>query len=214
MYRPSKNPSISSSEFGSRSDHNLPTLFVRPPQEVLRCPICRALLSDAVISTRCGHTFCFKCVCPTPRNSVNFPSAHQPSSLVPTLPLATTGLCPLDQVLFQSADLIPNRAIRDQVSSLHIHCCHGVREVDTPSEGAEEGKKYVLDEEGCPEEVELGGRDQHEGECMYAQIQCSNSSLCGLYRKKDVDMHLKSCAYTMCCYTPFGCNFVGTASAR
>ena len=201
MYRKSKNLSIC-------SDHSQPTLFVQPTQEVLRCPICRSLLSDAVISTRCGHTFCFKCVCLTPRNSVNYTSAHQSTSLVPTLPLSTTGLCPLDQILFQSADLIPNRAIREQVSSLLIHCCHGIKLSDSVSNSSDTDK-YVVDVEGCGEEIELGKRDQHESECLYAQVNCANSSQCGLYRKKDIDIHLKSCAYTTCCYTSFGCNFIG-----
>lgn len=199
-----------------------PTKFVYSIPESLKCPLCKSVFVDASISNRCGHTFCSECVRQTARSSF-YSEASEFPTVSPTYPIAKTGKCPIDQILFQMNDLIPNRAIREQVFLLQIHCQHGLRpslvqesslgsvpvEAISASLLAGYTEQWIIHEEGCSEVIELGKRDSHESECVYAFINCSNCIDCGQYRKKDLDLHFKTCSYTKCGYSSLGCNFIG-----
>ncbi len=153
------------------------TKFVEEPS-ALRCPVCRRVFRDPVISIRCGHTFCTSCI----------------QSLI------STGLkCPLDDQDCDSGQLVLNRAVKGQIDDLMIHCCHGVR-VTSPPEAILE-----LEEDGCKEVFRLGDRDSHESSCGFAKVLCPlGGSVCGVMRRYQLEGHTSTCSKVPCPYGSFG----------
>ena len=152
----------------------LPTKFVSEASQSLCCPMCGHLFNDPVISTRCGHTFCRKCITDTSRGNV--------SNIV----------CPIDNVPFHRTDLVANIALKGQIDDLDIHCQHGLTRVDSEDE-------FQVDEEGCKDVIRLGKRSEHEDRCPYALVPCPNSANhCGKYRRGALDDHMKTCPRYPC----------------
>ncbi|CAH3032173.1 unnamed protein product [Pocillopora meandrina] len=165
----------------------LPTKFVVQPSESLKCPICRELFKDPVISTQCGHTFCRNCI----RNGVSLTGN------------ATTK-CPLDGTILQRTHLVSNLAVRGQIEDLLIHCRHGLTRSDSEED-------FDIDSSGCQERISFGRRREHEDLCGFALVPCPNSSnQCGKFRRKCLEEHLKVCAQYRCQYSVKGCEHVGT----
>ncbi len=151
------------------------TKFVEEPS-ALRCPVCKRVFRDPVISIKCGHTFCTSCI----------------QSLI------SSGLkCPLDEQDCDSGQLVLNRAVKGQIDDLMIHCCHGVV---SPSEGLLE-----TEGDGCQEVIRLGDRVGHESSCEFAKVTCPlGGSACGVLRSHLLEEHTKKCRKVPCPYTSFG----------
>ena len=160
----------------------LPTKFVVRPSESLKCPICRELFSDPVISTQCGHTFCRRCI----RNgSVNVKS--------------TSSSCPIDGKVLLKSSLVSNLAVQGQIEDLHIYCCHGLTRTDSEEDLIE------IDKTGCPEKIPMGKRSEHEDVCVYAIVPCPNSSnQCGKFRRRVLEEHLQVCTQYRCSFSSRG----------
>lgn len=159
----------------------LPTKFVVQPSESLKCPICRELFKDPVISTQCGHTFCRNCI----RNGV-------------CLTGNATTKCPLDGTTLQRTHLVSNLAVRGQIEDLLIHCRHGLTRSDSEED-------FDIDSSGCQERISFGRRREHEDLCGFALVPCPNSSnQCGKFRRKCLEEHLKVCAQYRCQYSVKG----------
>lgn len=153
-----------------------PTKFVLQPSEALKCPICRRLFCDPVISTVCGHTFCKECI--TTNNPGNG--------------LLSTSKCPIDDSLLQRTQLVVNLALKSQIEDLLIYCRHALTRSDSEEE-------FEVDETGCSQRITLGKRRDHEDVCGYAIVPCPNSSnQCGKFRRRDLDDHLKICPQYKC----------------
>lgn len=74
--------------------------FVEEPSALI-CPVCKKVFSEPVISVKCGHTFCRKCV----ENNVR---------------------CPMDLLVCDSGQLVLNRAVMGQIEDLLIYCHNGL----------------------------------------------------------------------------------------
>ncbi|CAH3151091.1 unnamed protein product [Porites evermanni] len=165
----------------------LPTKFVVQPSESLKCPICRELFEDPVISTQCGHTFCRNCI----RNGVSLTGNSGTK-------------CPLDGTILQRFHLVSNLAVKGQIEDLQIYCRHGLTRTDSEED-------FEIDLTGCQERISFGKRIEHEEACGFALVPCPNSSnQCGKFRRKALDDHLKDCAQYRCLYSVKGCEHVGT----
>lgn len=159
----------------------LPTKFVVQPSESLKCPICRGLFKDPVISTQCGHTFCRTCI----RNGVSITGNS-----------ATK--CPQDGTILQRLHLVSNLAVRGQVEDLLIHCRHGLTRSDSEED-------FEIDATGCQERISFGRRSEHEEVCGFALVPCPNSSnQCGKFRRQCLEDHLTVCAQYRCPYSVKG----------
>ncbi|XP_077983339.1 uncharacterized protein LOC144438177 [Glandiceps talaboti] len=163
-------------------------VFVQPPSSHLLCPICHKLFTDPVISVNCGHTFCNACI-------VNRETEE------------SSRTCPLDKRSYEDKDLVVNRAIVGQIEDLQIYCRHGLIRSESQDD-------FVRDESGCPEQILLGTRNEHESNCEYALVTCiHNSEQCGVFRRRDLEEHLKICTFIPCCYSDRGCEFVGNTES-
>ena len=150
------------------------TKFVEEPVALL-CPVCKHVFRDPVISIKCGHTFCTSCIDSLIKNGQN---------------------CPVDDQNCDSGQLVVNRAVKEQINDLMIHCCHGVVYV----EGV-----LVLDQDGCKEVIRLGDRDTHESVCRFVKVECPiGGEICGLLRKHKLEEHMAVCSRVPCPYTQFG----------
>lgn len=165
----------------------LPTKFVVQPSESLKCPICRELFQDPVISTQCGHTFCRNCI----RNGIAI--------------TGNTGTkCPLDGTILQRLHCVSNLAVRGQIEDLQIYCRHGLTRSDSEED-------FEIDNTGCQDRISFGKRNEHEEACGFALVPCPNSSnQCGKFRRRALEDHLKVCAQYRCQYSVKGCEYVGT----
>ena len=154
----------------------LPTKFVVQPSDSLKCPMCRELFNDPVISTQCGHTFCRSCI----RNGS---SPNGTSSL---------SSCPIDHKVLMRSSLVSNLAVQGQIEDLHIYCCHGLTRADSEED-------FEIDSTGCSEKIPLGRRSEHEELCAFAIVPCPNSSnQCGKFRRKALEDHLQVCTQYRC----------------
>lgn len=159
----------------------LPTKFVVQPSESLKCPICRELFEDPVISTQCGHTFCRNCI----RNGVSLTGNSGTK-------------CPVDGTILQRFHLVSNLAVKGQIEDLQIYCRHGLTRSDSEED-------FEIDLTGCQERISFGKRIEHEEACGFALVPCPNSSnQCGKFRRKALDDHLKDCAQYRCLYSAKG----------
>ncbi len=103
----------------------------------------------------------------------------------------------MDSQTCDSGQLVVNRAVKEQINDLLIHCCHGV--VCVKEEFLE------LDEDGCREVIRLGDRDAHESSCGFAKVECSiGGSVCGVMRRQTLERHLGMCSRIPCPYGEFG----------
>ena len=165
------------------------TRYVVEPAPLL-CPVCKKVFSEPIISVKCGHTFCKKCI----------------ESL-----MSVGSPCPVDGQDCNSGQLVTNLAIMGQLVDLKIYCCHGLRPVG-PASGSTHTElvEYEVDPEGCPDQISLGQRQEHEDSCLYAHIDCSvGGAACGPIRKKNMETHLEICSLTPCPYSDFGEERVG-----
>lgn len=154
-----------------------PTKFTEKPSASLCCPVCKRVFGDPVISVKCGHTFCKQCI---------------------ILLAEENGKCPLDNVLCEGSNLVPNRALMAQIDDLSIHCCHGIRSSD-------HGSTWEVDSEGCPEIIKYGKREEHESSCPFELVQCSyGGELCEKIRKSELEQHYKNCTSIPCPFNEFG----------
>lgn len=107
--------------------------------------------------------------------------------------------CPLDDQACDSGQLVLNRAIMGQLADLQIHCCHGLQAVES------EKGVFEVDPEGCPELIRIGEREQHEGTCMFAWVECPvGRSLCGPIRRRKLEEHMEACTMIPCPFADFG----------
>jgi len=160
------------------------TRYVVEPAPLL-CPLCKKVFSEPIISVKCGHTFCRRCI----------------EGLV-----SAGRQCPVDGQSCDSGQLVINLAIMGQLGDLKIYCCHGLRPAG-PTSGSTHtwAVEYEVDPEGCPDQISLGQRQEHEDNCPYAHTECPvGGASCGLIRKKDVETHLENCSLTPCPYSDFG----------
>ena len=152
------------------------TKFVEEPPALI-CPICQRIFHEPVISIKCGHTFCRRCI-----ESM----AHSGNS------------CPIDNVTCDATQLVINRAVIGQIDDLFIYCCHGIISYD-------HGLIFEKDPNGCPEILKLGQRDKHESGCGYATVVCPvGGEECGMLRQKDLETHMSSCSRVPCPFSDFG----------
>lgn len=155
---------------------NLPTKFVNQPSHSLFCPSCEKLLLDPVISIRCGHTFCRKCLV----NARTIPD------------------CPIDKKSIDINSVVPNKAVEGQLEDLLIFCRHSLCRADSDDE-------FQVDDDGCKEHITLGRRNEHEDHCLSALVPCPHSSNhCGLFRKRDFNDHLLVCQHQPCKFSAKG----------
>ncbi len=164
------------------------TKFVEEPAPLL-CPVCKKVFAEPIISVKCGHTFCKVCI----EGLVNAGKR-----------------CPLDDQGCDAVQLVLNLAIMGQLADLKIHCCYGIRPSGT-SAGVTSGSsrdkevEYEVDPDGCPEQIRLGQRLEHEDNCTYALVECPVAGEgCGLVRKRDLERHMEICASVPCPYADFG----------
>ncbi|XP_071957640.1 E3 ubiquitin-protein ligase TRAF7-like isoform X1 [Antedon mediterranea] len=160
--------------------------LVKQPSTQLNCPFCKKLLLNPVISTECGHTFCQACTC-------------RP---LDTGDKANPVVCPVDGKLINPDNLVVNRAIASQIDDLVVYCPHGITRLTS--------RDYVPEEGGCPVQLTIADIEDHEQTCEYVKLGCpNNETLCGTFRKKELDDHVKVCPYMACKYAENGCTFIG-----
>ncbi|XP_065826001.1 E3 ubiquitin-protein ligase TRAF7-like isoform X2 [Oscarella lobularis] len=109
--------------------------------------------------------------------------------------------CPMDDC--KLSVVVSNIAISDQIGELLIFCKYGCK----PS-GIE--GKFVQDPNGCPVQLKISNRQEHERQCQFAPIQCPNSLHCLAMLKGDLEAHLAICEQTPCPHGKYGCPFRGT----
>ena len=167
---------------------NRPTKYAEEPAPLL-CPVCKNVFEEPIISVKCGHTFCRKCI----EN------------------LVTAGnMCPLDGQACDSGQLVLNLAIMGQLADLKIYCCHGLVPLDPSpthlqSDGGNVGEKYKSDPEGCQEKICISQRAEHEDSCEFAWTECPiGGKACGPMRKKGLQGHMEVCSNIPCSYADFG----------
>ena len=154
-----------------------PTKFTEKPSASLCCPVCNRVFGDPVISVKCGHTFCKQCIIQLAEEN---------------------GKCPLDNVLCEGSNLVPNRALMAQIDDLFIHCRHGIKSSDN-------GCTWEVDSEGCPEIIKYGKREEHESLCSFELVQCSyGGEMCERIRKSELEQHYKNCTRIPCPFSEFG----------
>lgn len=160
----------------------LPTKFVSQPSECLKCPLCKDLFTDPVISTQCGHTFCRQCI--------------QVGGSSSSLSIVTK--CPFDGIALKSSSLVSNLAVKAQIEDLLIYCRHGLTRSDSEED-------FEIDRDGCPETITIGKRVEHEELCEWGIVPCPNSSnQCGKFRRRELEEHLKVCSYYRCQFNAKG----------
>ena len=155
-----------------------PIKYVEQPPPPLLCPVCKNVFSEPIISVKCGHTFCRKCI-------ENLIKKGQ--------------TCPLDQQVCDSGQLVLNRAIMGQLADLLIFCRYGLRLIESSL------NLYEQDPEGCPEVIQIGEREIHEDNCQFAWVECPvGRGLCGRLRKKELERHMETCIMIPCLFSDFG----------
>ncbi|XP_074645437.1 E3 ubiquitin-protein ligase TRAF7-like isoform X2 [Tubulanus polymorphus] len=167
-----------------------PTVFVSSPSQHLKCGFCHKVYNDPVISTVCGHTFCRSCI-----------TSCKPAEVDDSCQNGNSVVCPLDSFICGLDTLVLNRAVVGQIDDLLIHCQYGVKLTDAG--------EYVMDENGCPEKVSFGLRQQHEDDCSYGAVVCPNSAECGTFKKSNLSAHLEICTNFFCSAKNAGCRFSG-----
>eukprot|EP00047_Mylnosiga_fluctuans_P004167 m.233044 g.233044 ORF g.233044 m.233044 type:complete len:697 (+) comp12450_c0_seq1:87-2177(+) len=160
-----------------------PVVFVEAPPRNLLCMVCERVFTDPVIA-KCGHTFCRLCV-------LNMPAGD---------------VCPVHKIQLSKSNIISNLAVSEQINELMIRCKYGCRPVvDAASVGC-----FEIDPNGCQKSIKLSERKQHEAACEFAPVKCPHSRACGLFCRKDLDVHKGSCNRIPCAHKLRGCAFVGT----
>lgn len=160
------------------------TKYVAEPAPLL-CPVCKKVFIEPIISVKCGHTFCKRCI----------------EKLV-----SAGSRCPIDRQVCDSGQLVLNLAILGQLADLKIYCCYGLKQpIDSSSSHTHGDVELEQDPDGCPEKITLGQRNEHEDSCMFAWSECPIAgSACGPLRKKDVQQHMEVCLFVPCAYSDFG----------
>lgn len=189
FYRTSSSASVNSrkkQDDNSELSRDNVIVFVNstPPSNLL-CPIHGGLFIQPVIA-KCGHTFCRPCLLKYIESD-----GSQSSE------------CPIDKNIFKKKDLrslIPNIVVAESISTLKVYCKYGCKL---------ENGKWIKDTNGCPEEITLASREQHENVCPYALICCPFNKSCSLIRRMDLENHLKQCAHVTCPHKKIGCTFQG-----
>lgn len=179
----SPSPSSLASLAGEDLQHGeeSPVIFVNPLASSLICPIHKDIMSDPVVSIVCGHSFCRDCII-----------KH----------LGPDPCCPLDQKPIQSpGQLVPNIALSDHINDQLVYCRYALKK---------KNGRWVLDRQGCPEQLKLGSRSQHELECNFAFCRCPQCPDLPPFRKLALIEHLQTCNRTRCPNSEFGCNFLGS----
>ncbi|KAI9297238.1 WD40 repeat-like protein [Neoconidiobolus thromboides FSU 785] len=83
-------------------DSDIETLkFVNQPSNSLLCPVCRDICHEPLITHRCHHSYCAKCI-------------YQSINIEP--------FCPLCRCRLKSEDLHPNLALASLINELLVYC--------------------------------------------------------------------------------------------
>ncbi|XP_033110153.1 E3 ubiquitin-protein ligase TRAF7-like [Anneissia japonica] len=164
--------------------------LVEQPSAQLKCPFCRKLLFNPVISTDCGHTFCQACSTTAAKTD-----GARASAVV----------CPVDGKPIHPGNLVVNRAIASQIDDLVVYCPRGIKRLTSHD--------YVPEEGGCPVQLTIANIDEHELQCEYVKLGCPNNEpVCGTFRRNELDEHLRICPYVPCRYAANGCSFLGPSA--
>jgi len=83
---------------------------------------------------------------------------------------------------------------------LRIHCPNGCKIVNG---------ELVTIPDGCQEVILFGQREAHEKLCLFAEVNCPNSSSCDLLLRRHLPAHLEVCKRTPCPNKIEGCTFEG-----
>ncbi|XP_052234114.1 E3 ubiquitin-protein ligase TRAF7-like isoform X2 [Dreissena polymorpha] len=113
---------------------------------------------------------------------------------------STIEKCPIDHKVFVREQMIVNRFVVDHIEDLLIYCKHGL---------LKQGDTHVQDPSGCQEKIHLGTRVQHEENCQFKIVHCSNPSCEAKCRKCEMVEHKKVCVYNKCSHGNKGCEFQG-----
>lgn len=98
--------------------------------------------------------------------------------------------------------LVPNLAVKGQVSDLVVFCRYGLMRG--------EGDDWVPDPNGCQDKLRFGDHASHEQACAFRMVVCPNAATCGPLRARELEAHLASCAAVACPNTSIGCRVRGT----
>lgn len=160
-----------------------PTKYVEERAPLL-CPVCKRIFEEPIISVKCGHTFCRQCI----------------EDLI-----SAGNRCPLDGHACDSGQLVLNLAIMGQLADLKIYCCHGLKPTSSHTHIESGCHEYERDPNGCPQEISMGQRKEHEDSCQFAWAECPIAgSACGPMRKKDLEKHMGVCSKIPCSFVDFG----------
>lgn len=171
--------SLSGRGFNSLNNEEPPIVFVIEPSKSLFCAIHSGLLHTPVILATCGHTFCRSCI---------------------TKHLEKESSCPVDKVSVPTnVNLVPNLAVEGQIADLLVHCRFGLRR---------KHKKWMVDKKGCPEQLRLSQREEHETTCTFASYPCPYCD-CSPMKKFELEEHMKTCKKIPCPHKKYGCSFEG-----
>lgn len=117
---------------------DVPTVFIVPPNNSLKCPIHQEVFREPVIAP-CGCTFCKSCI-------------HSVLDILQECPVHGTSLT--------VGQLKPNDNAKAIVDDLLIYCKGGVQRSVSG--------EYVFNPSGCHMWVSLGKRREHEDACPFA----------------------------------------------
>lgn len=145
-----------------------PEVFVYPPAEELKCPICFDLLRDPVITAECAHTFCRICFKRCAETKAN---------------------CPTCRSSITTNHINPNRIVAGILDNIQIHCRFGLKKLNNG--------EWEVDDSQCPVIVKRSERRSHETNCPYRPQRCMHVKRGCIFQgtAQEVDEHIKKCSY-------------------
>ncbi|KAL4234254.1 hypothetical protein ACF0H5_005904 [Mactra antiquata] len=108
--------------------------------------------------------------------------------------------CPVDGNECMGGQMVVNRLVVGQIEDLLVYCKYGL---------TKDGDNYVPDPSGCQQQIHFGTRDEHERDCDFKPIQCSNTHCTSSLRRNELEDHLKVCLHYSCIHDNKGCEFQG-----
>jgi WD40 repeat protein len=145
-------------------------VFVYPPPDELKCPVCFDLFKEPIITKDCSHSFCKICF---------------EKSLV------TKASCPTCRAPAFLESVHPNRIVSGIIEQLHVHCKYGLKHNSSGDWVVATGPS------ACPAVVKRNMRKEHEKNCAFAVSSCPHFSrgcpVSGI--AAEIEAHLKVCPY-------------------